>query len=129
KRFAIVDRSPGQKIFQAIEAAARYRNDHEIYDAETKKQIRPIFRVEGIEQSTNNHEAVMQQRFELSKQVLDGKYFGFLEIGADVYDYSKNFPPRANGMQALIRVSRADMVSDPSRLRYQSKTPQYTAFS
>jgi ABC-2 type transport system permease protein len=129
KRFAIVDRSPGQKIFQAIETAARHRNDHEIYDPETKKQIRPIFRVERVEPSASNHETVMQQRFELSKQVLDGKYFGFLEIGADVYKYSKNFLAPADGMEALIRLSRADLVSDPSRLRYQSKTPQYTAFS
>jgi ABC-2 type transport system permease protein len=129
KRFAIVDRSSDHKLFQAIEAAARYRNEHGIYDAETKKQIRPIFTVKRIEPYTNNPEAIKQQRFELSQQVLDGKYFGFLEIGTNVYEYSQNAPSPGESLEALIRSSSADKLSDASRLRYQSKTPQYTAFS
>jgi ABC-type Na+ efflux pump permease subunit len=127
KRFAIVDRSPGEKIFQAIERAAQHRNAVEIYDPETKKQIRPIFTVERIEPSANNSEAVNQQRFELSKQVLDGKCYGFLEIGADVYKYSSTVSAAKQEMEDFV--PSANFLSDPARLRYQSKTPQNTAFS
>src|SRR5260370_19489134 len=124
KRFAIVDRSPGEKIFQAIERAAQHRNEVEIYDPETKKQIRPIFTVERIEPSANNSEAVNQQRFELSKQVLDGKCYGFLEIGADVYKYSGALSAPNQEMYDLVRVHSANLLTAPARLLYQSKAPQ-----
>src|SRR5216683_7368756 len=88
KRFAVIDRSAGAHLFAALEKAAERRNTVEIFDPDTHKQIRPTFAVERIEPSTATSEAMAQQRFELCQQILAGKYFGLLEIGPDVYQYS-----------------------------------------
>src|SRR5262249_26567941 len=97
KRFAIVDRTPGEKIFAALEKAAQWRNSTEIFDPETHKQNKPTFGVERIEPSNDTHDAMAQQRFELCQQVLAGKYFGLLEIGPDVYQYSLRGPGKLQG--------------------------------
>src|SRR5438132_13611680 len=88
KRFAVVDRGAGAHLFAALEKAAERRNASEIFDPDTHKQIKPTFVVERVEPSTDTPEAMAQQRFELCQQILAGKYFGLLEIGPDVYQYS-----------------------------------------
>jgi ABC-2 type transport system permease protein len=132
KRFAIVDRSPDQKIFAALQAAAERRNEIEIFDPDTKKQKEPRFVLERIEPSLPAPEAMKEQRYELSQEVLGGKYFGFLEIGSDVYTYAPLPRPKPSSLDELANVlgkPLADKVPDPQRLRYQSKTPQYSLFS
>ena len=97
KRFAVIDRTSGEHIFAALEKAAQRRNAAEIFDPETHKQNRPTFVVERVEPSGDTAEAMAQQRFELCEQVLGGKYFGLLEIGTDVYQYSSLSPAGGRG--------------------------------
>src|SRR5947209_3457807 len=84
KRFAIIDRTPGQVLFPAIAAAAEKRNQEDIFDLETGKQDNPLFVVERTEPSADTPEAKNQQRYELSERVYHNELFGFLEIGPDV---------------------------------------------
>src|SRR5260370_39894672 len=106
KRFAVIDRTAGEHIFAALERAAQRRNATEIFDPETHKQNKPTFVVERIEPSSDTAESMAQQRFELCQQVLAGRYFGLLEIGPDVYQYSPSAAPapsdRRNGVTAGI---------------------------
>ena len=95
KRFAIVDRTPGQELFSAIEAAARKRNEKDIKDPETGKQHSPIFDVKRIEPSADTDEAIAQQRYELSERVHHNEYFGLLEIGPDVFSAAPSLPQSA----------------------------------
>src|SRR5262249_11595985 len=121
KRFAVVDRTPGQSLAAALQAAAEARNSAEIFDPTTHKQTKPRFVIDRIEPSADTPEARTEQRIELSDEVLQGRYFGFLEIGSEVYGSRPGTPSiaRPNG----------DLLADDLRLRYQSRTPQYTAFS
>jgi len=143
KRFAVIDRTSGEHIFAALEKAAQRRNAAEIFDPETHKQNRPTFVVERVEPSGDTAEAMAQQRFELCQQVLAGKYFGLLEIGTDVYQYSSLSPAGGRGQgegathtaqpldekELLAALSPANTGNDRVRIRYQTKTPQYLAFS
>jgi ABC-2 type transport system permease protein len=158
KRFAVTDRTPGEKIFAALDKAAQWRNTSEIFDPETHKQNKPSFVLERIEPSSDTPDAMAQQRFELCQQILAGKYFGLLEIGPDVYQHSSSSrlpdgtqspaPPKgpAGGREQAERaavatdpdyakerllsaLSSADTGNDRVRIRYQTKTPQYLAFS
>ena len=53
KRFAVIDRTPGERIFAALEKAARWRNSTEIFDPKTGKQNKPTFVLERIEPSSD----------------------------------------------------------------------------
>src|SRR6516225_8804910 len=57
KRFAVIDRSPGEKVFAALDKAAQWRNANEIYDVETHKQNKPTFVIEHIEPSSDTPDA------------------------------------------------------------------------
>jgi ABC-type Na+ efflux pump permease subunit len=130
KHFAVIDRTPGQKLFDSLEVATRARNapdSLEIYDPDTHEQTKPKFIVERIVPSENTPEAMERQRYDLSAQVLDGKYYGFLEIGGDVFHYSAR--RESLDVDPLFGRPHADKLPDPVRIRYQSRTPQYTAFS
>jgi ABC-2 type transport system permease protein len=120
KRFAVVDRTDGQRIMAALQDAVRKRNETEIFDADTGKQIRPTFAIEQVTPSAPDEESIGRQRFELSGRVTRGELFGFLEIGKDV------FTARAGaGRGDLADESRAP---DESVVRYQSNSPTYDDF-
>jgi ABC-2 type transport system permease protein len=106
KRFAIIDRTAGQELFPLIEHGVQRYNDTQIIDPETRKQIKSAVAVERVEPSDDQPEAVSRQRLQLSERVRKKELFGFLEIGADVFQ-----------MDA--------MPSAPGRvgLRYQSNSP------
>ena len=127
KRFAVVDRTQGQTLFSALQAAAVIRNSTDIFDPKTDKQTKPKFVVERVEPSADTPEARNEQRIDLSNQVLDGKYYGFLEIGSGVFSYAAP-PPNSRPSTEPVR-PHVDTLDDESRFRYQSRTPQYTAFS
>jgi ABC-2 type transport system permease protein len=126
KRFAVIDRTKGQHLFETLDNAARRRNAIEIYDPDTGKQVKPKFIVERIQPSADSPQAMEQQRFELSNEMLDGKYFGLLEIGPAVYEYQVR-PERSESKTSMEKP--ASESSDRVRFRYQSRTPQYMAFS
>src|SRR5581483_3284737 len=92
KRFAVVDRTPGQKLWEVLqtEAAKRNREDNKqgIFDTTTGKQIKPAYTIEHVEPSANNPQAINQQRYELSERVRTENIVGFLEIAPKVLEYS-----------------------------------------
>jgi ABC-type Na+ efflux pump permease subunit len=121
KRFAVVDRTPGQALFGALAAAAQKRNQHEIYDPKTGKQDEPVFLLEPIEPSADTPKAIDEQRYQLSERVYHNEFFGFLEIGADVSGFTRS-PP----LSTAAGVPQNS--SDRAVLRYQSNNPTYSAF-
>jgi ABC-2 type transport system permease protein len=105
KRFAIVDRTPGQHFYEQLKAAADKRN----------QETKPVFDLVHVEPSASERGAMDRQRVELSDQVRDKRLFGFLEIGPDV---------------AQAKPKAKDGAADDERsiLRYQSNSPTYDTF-
>ena len=118
KRFAVVDRTPGEQLVQALQDAAERRNANEIRDPETGELTRPPFKIEAVAPTGDDAEAALRQRFELSERVRRGELFGFLEIGAAVLDS----PPITAASDG------EDSASDRSQVRYQSNSPTYDDF-
>ncbi len=83
KRFAVVDRTEGARLYSSIESAIQRYNEHTI-DPATKKAILPRFEVEQVAASSPEPDAVAEQRLELSQRVHKGELFGFLDIGTEV---------------------------------------------
>jgi ABC-2 type transport system permease protein len=111
KRFAIVDRTPGERLFPLLEQAVQVRNEKQIYDPQTGKQTGPVFTLERISPSADTPPAVSEQRFDLSERVRQKALFGFVEIGPDVV---KDVP--------------GNLVDERSVVRYQSNSPTYDVF-
>jgi ABC-2 type transport system permease protein len=104
KRFAVIDRTPGEKILPMLKEAAKERTKSLLYNSEGK-QIHGAFLLERIEPS----DAIDQQRLDLSRSVEKGEFEGFLEIGANILDYSDAPAPPSN-----------EPPQDSVALRYQS---------
>jgi ABC-2 type transport system permease protein len=109
KRVAVIDRTPGGQLFPLLEAAMERRNQYLIFDTDTGKQTQPVFRLERVDPSPDDPEAIARQRLGLSKQVEKGEFYGFLDIGPDVYAYSDTPPAEPN-----------QAINDRAALRYQS---------
>jgi ABC-2 type transport system permease protein len=120
KRFAVVDRTAGEQLFPALAAAANTRNSEQIFDPETHEQIKPAFVLDHVSASADAPDAIEQQRFELSERVRRGEIFGFLDIGARVFEFASG-----EGGQA---VPNADRAKDQAVIRYQSNSPTYDDF-
>lgn len=88
KKYAVIDRTPGARLYPAIERIVQAYNEKTI-DPATHKAILSRFDVEQTPASANGPEAIAEQRLELSERVRKGELFGFLDIGADVLETSK----------------------------------------
>jgi ABC-2 type transport system permease protein len=116
KHFAVIDRTPGGKIFGLLQAAAEKRNEKDIYDPDTGKQVKPRFFLENIPPSDDTAEAIDQQRLALSQEVEHDKYWGFVEIGSKALDLvspGQTASPKKDERRAL---------------RYQTNHPTYEDF-
>jgi ABC-2 type transport system permease protein len=132
REFAIIDRSPGGEIFTALEKAVEKRNQFQVFDPETNKQVKPKFKLERIEPSAPDTDAMQEQRFTLSQQIQAGKYYGLLEIGSEVYQVKVDATPvtdQDESRRLMEAIYGSDQHSDPERIRYQSKMPQDSSFS
>jgi ABC-2 type transport system permease protein len=105
KKFAIIDRTPGTRLYPAIEKTIQAYNEKTI-DPATHKAILPRFDLELVPASMNTSEAIAEQRLELSERVRKGELFGFLEISPEVLGWSKG-----------------EMGKQEPLLRYQSNRP------
>jgi ABC-2 type transport system permease protein len=85
RHFAVIDRSPGGRLFEAIRAAA------EKMDAEVAagRAPGPGFKVEQATPKDASPEALDDLREQLSGRVRGGSLQGFVEIGPDVYSPAK----------------------------------------
>jgi ABC-2 type transport system permease protein len=122
KRFAVVDRTAGEKLVNVLTNAAGARNAKQIFDPSSGKQVRPIFAIERVAPSADTLDAIKAQRFELSERVRRGEIFGFLEIGPQVFDYE---PDPTRTPQAA---APSEQNADRRAIRYQSNSPTYDEF-
>jgi ABC-2 type transport system permease protein len=122
KRFAVIDRTPGEQLVGVLEVAVKERNKKETHDSETGKQTKPLFAIERVAASAEEAAAVAQQRFDISERVRNGEIFGFLEIGSDVFETS---PTEANSNDTALTENAA---ADDAVLRYQSNSPTFDDF-
>jgi ABC-2 type transport system permease protein len=122
KTFAVVDRTPGEKLFKELQSAAEKHNDAERKVREAGKPTAPLFLLEKITPSNDTLAEMDQQRLALSQQAREEKYFGFLDIGPDVCKPPKRERRAAEGGEESTG-------ADPrSYLRYQTNHPTYEAF-
>jgi len=127
KRFAVIDRTPGEKLVEKLAVAAQARNTTEIFDRPGGKQIKPAFTVERVASGDERREAVDQQRFDLSERVRDGDLFGFLEIGSGVVELA-GLPPDAADAANDDDAPPGPSPNDRFLMRYQSNSPTFDAF-
>jgi ABC-type Na+ efflux pump permease subunit len=85
RHFAVLDRTPGARLYPAIARAVEAYNER-TKDPATNKEILPHFEVEQVPASANTPEAIAEQRLELSERVRAGELFGFLEISPEVLE-------------------------------------------
>lgn len=107
KQFAVVDRTPGMQLYEALADAARARNESEIFLdlGVARRQVKPRFVIAQPEElPPDPAEATLA----LSGQVRDGKLFGFVIIGANVIT-AQGDPTEA-------------------QIAYHSNSPTYTDF-
>jgi ABC-2 type transport system permease protein len=123
KRFAIVDRTPGEKLFKQIELAAEKHNEAEKKVRETGKPTAPLFLLERVTPRAGTQEDIDRQRLELSQQVRDDKFFGFVDIGPDACK-----PPQSKPQPAKEDDRESPAVDPRQYLRYQTNHPTYEAF-
>lgn len=120
KRFAVVDRTPGEALYATVEQKAAERNAMAVYEGqgEARKQIRPRFVVERVEPSSAADLDALN--LTLSDRVRNGELTGFLVIGPDVLTAQPTAPnqPAAAGWPA----------PDDQTISYYSNTPTYDDF-
>ena len=132
KRFAVIDRTPGEKLVKLLIAASEAWNTSRFDGA--GKPTKPAFVIERVAPSADEAEAIAQERFDLSERVRGGKLFGFLEIGGRVLepaDPAQQSPVGSKssrldgGDKAPAALPTAD---DQFAIRYQSNSPTYDSF-
>jgi ABC-2 type transport system permease protein len=118
KHIAVVDLTPGGKIFPFLKEAADLHNRTDIYDPQTGKQTQAVFDLQPVTPASDTTEAVEQLRYDLSEKVLREQLFGFVEIGPDVCKLS------------IFGRKPADQAASPAGayLRYQTNHPTYQKF-
>lgn len=113
--YAVIDRTPGGKVIDVIEAAATKRNQGELVDPRTGRQREPAYVIERVAPSAADDDAIARQRHELSQRVTGGDLVGFVDVGPDFLK------------EALVLRSGSpgDDSEPPERatLRYQSNRP------
>src|SRR5688572_19807960 len=102
KRVALVDRSPGGKIAEALVADAAVYNSHLITDPRTGDRIQPALALEVIPPPDPGPESVLALRVELSRRIEAGELEAVIEVGPDVYSVRpKPEPELAEDTQVL----------------------------
>ncbi len=78
RRYAVLDRTPGESLLPAIRTAVAIYNENATQDG---KQIQPRLALEIVELEEDSPSGLEQLRETLSEQVRKGDLSGFLEIG------------------------------------------------
>jgi ABC-2 type transport system permease protein len=121
KHFAVVDRTPGARLYPAIQAAVG-EYEKGVVDPGTNKQVKPHFIVGPVEPS----EPIEDLRAQLSERVRKGELFGFLEVGPGVFEMP---PPARSGKESVsVDGGPTRPGDDPRAVRYQSNRPTHQVF-
>jgi ABC-2 type transport system permease protein len=115
KWVAVVDRSPGGTVAQALAADAAFYNTHFITDPKTGDRTHPKIALEVVPPSPPDPGAVGRQRLELSKRVGAGEFEAVLEVGPDVFEVRPDPSP--------------ELAEDAQVIRWQAKNPGETFIS
>jgi ABC-2 type transport system permease protein len=84
KTFVVIDRTPNQVLYAALEQTVNLRNEKMIFDKTTEKQKEPKFLLVKQAPSENTPEARLKQRVELAEKVRNKEIYGFMDIGENV---------------------------------------------
>jgi len=122
RKFAIVDRSPGEKLYGILQSGLERRNAEDTTDKRTGERNAPTFSLEKVAPANwADPKAVDEQRMTLSNRVKRGELTGFLEVGPEAFN-QLSLLNKLGGMfgsknkkQAEVDVSR-----DPKLMRYQT---------
>jgi ABC-2 type transport system permease protein len=116
RTFAVIDQTPGQSIYAALDAAVKEHNEN-VIDRSTGRQVKPKYTLEKADPAPTG-DAALKQRFDLAERVRAGKLFGFLSIGPDVL---KPLPTTAPSMtQSQFPI--------PQVVSYYTNTPTFLDF-
>jgi ABC-2 type transport system permease protein len=117
RKVAIVDRTPGQQLFDVLQASVEKRNAREILDPDTKRQVEPKFTLIKVEPSAPDPDSVNRQRYELSEKMRKKEIFAALEIGNQILS--------ASTQPATSTSPAASGALEPTIVRYTSNSPTY----
>lgn len=141
-RVAVIDRTEGGKLAEALVAAAKKRSDTERIDRETGKATMPAFEIEVVAPAPiADKAAVDSQRLELSNRTRSKNLLGFMEIGSKVADpglasLSSAATKRADAVESLqgsddpmsAILALESALPDESRILYWTNQPTLTVF-
>jgi ABC-2 type transport system permease protein len=134
KRVAVIDRTPGAELFPVLEKAAEQRNQNEILDKKTGKQMHAKFVFERTEPAPlADADAVLRQRFDLSERIRQGALFAIVEIGPDVLNPKlapdpltpTSPPPDTASAEQKLDAAEA-LIGESNLIRYTSNQPTYS---
>lgn len=134
KQVAVLDRTPGATLFPVLERAAEARNASEILDKKTGKQMHAKFAFERVDPApSEDADAVLRQRFELSERIRKGGLFAVVEIGQDILSpkiaataQPADAAPPSDDMSADKKLAAAEaLIGEPNLVRYTSNRPTY----
>jgi ABC-2 type transport system permease protein len=114
KTYAVVDRTPGERLWAAVEKAVEGYNAT-VKDPDTGKLVNPPFEVKREPPAAATEAAIGAQRANLSERVRRGELFGFLEIGPAVLEPAAAEDDDKNDY-------------NPHAIRYQSNRPTNEVF-
>ena len=103
KAFAVVDRSPGGHVAEALVADVALYNAHLTTDPKTGGRIHPELKLEVVPPSGPGEQDVLRQRAELSKRVEAGELEAVIEIGPEVYSLRTDPNPEAAKDGQVVR--------------------------
>jgi ABC-2 type transport system permease protein len=123
RKFAVVDRSDGEKVFSILETALERRNTEDVVDKRTGERTGPTFSIEKVPPADwSDPKKVDEQRMALSQRVQKGELTGFLEVGPEAFKPTNWLNKLVSGALAPPEKQddKVDLARDPKAMRYQT---------
>lgn len=109
KTYAVIDRSPGKFVLTHL---LQEKDKHNLLVADPRLAdlLGPAFDLQEIPPSPADPEEIARQRYDVSRQIEQGKYEALVEIGPEVLEVFEGIPD-------------PDAVDDAVSVRFQTKNP------
>jgi ABC-2 type transport system permease protein len=117
KRYAVIDRTPNQKIFAFLEDAAQKMRAAKAKDPQVASLLGAKASFVAVPPSSSTAEAMAEQRYEISQQIEKGEYEALIEIGPRVFD----FHPEVVDIDKKGFFVNPEKVDDQAAVRFQAK--------
>jgi ABC-2 type transport system permease protein len=124
RKFAVVDRTPAERLFGVLETALERRNREDTVDKKTGERTSPSFSLEKVEPADwNDPGAVDVQRLALSDRIQRGDLTGFIEVGPEAFKPTDVLSQITSGIFSKPGADepQIDVARDPKAIRYQTK--------